>query len=149
MQLTNGIFSKKTRKKLESLGRGQVSIEALLLWAALAGMLALFTPVFAHAMEAYTLAAHTNQFTTFAEELQQEVDWLSLAGPGSQLTMRVPALAKMKVRFFSNEIELTFDHESFSQPKMRTITSAWPIEGAFSPGDTITLARDEEKITIQ
>lgn len=133
----------------EVTGHGQVSIEALLLWAALAGMLALFTPVFAQGMDAYALLAHTKQFTAFADELQEKIDWLSLTGPGSQLTMHVPPLAEMEIIFGGNEIELTYDNGAFSQPKIRVIMSAWPLEGTFLPGETITLLREEGKITIR
>lgn len=145
MRLTSTMKIKKTR----SANAGQVSIEALLLWAALAGMLALFTPAFAHAMDAYTLLAHTNQFTSFADELQKNVEWLSFAAPGSQLKMLVPALKEMEIIFSAGEIELILDDESFSHAKTRTITSAWPIEGTFSQGKTITILREEGKITIR
>src|SRR5687768_11839688 len=101
--------------------RGQLSIEALLLWAALAGMLAIFTPAFASAMEAYTLLAHTHQFTTFSDEMQENIEWLSFAAPGSQLTMKVPDIEDMRIHVYIDEIEIEFDHDSFSHPKTRII----------------------------
>ncbi len=129
--------------------KGQVSIEALLLWTALAASLALFTPAFAHAMDAYTLLAHTNQYTAFSDALEKNVEWLSFSAPGSQLQMRVPALERMEILVYVDEIEIIFDHESFSHPKTRTITTLTPIEGEILAGETITLLREEGRITIQ
>ncbi len=125
-----------------------MSIEALMLWAALAGMLALFTPAFAHAMDAYTLLARTNQYTAFADELQANVNWLSFSAPGSQVPMRVPNIERMEIIIIVDEIEITFEDDSFSQEKMRTISSPIPIEGEIPIGKTITLVREDGKITI-
>ena len=128
---------------------GQISIEALLLWAALAGMLALFTPAFAHAMDAYTLLARTNQYTVFSDELQANVEWLSFSAPGSQVQMRVPSIEGMQITIILDEIDIEFDDDSFSHTKTRTITSPLLIEGTISVGETITLLREEGKITIR
>lgn len=140
---------KQMKNKNKNANAGQISIEALLLWAALAGMIALFTPAFAQTMNAYSLLAQTNQFTAFADELQSNVEWLSFAGEGSQIRVRVPMLNEMKIITRANEIELTFDDETFSHPKVRTITSEWLIDGTFQAGETITLVREEGKITIR
>jgi hypothetical protein len=148
MLLTNSKKQLKNKNK-KNTNTGQVSIEALLLWAALAGTLALFALVFAQTMDAYTVLARTAQFTLFADELQSNVDWISFAAPGSQIRMRVPALKEMNITVNPNEIELLFDDESLSHAKKRIITSAVEIAGDFSPGETITLLRAEGKITIQ
>lgn len=128
--------------------RGQVSIEALLLWAALTGMIALFTPAFAHVMEAYQLHAHTNQFMSFSEELQEKISGISFAAPGTQLSLRVPKIKNMQIEISGSEITLTLRHEKLSNEKKRIIESEWPIEGTFLTGENITLRREEGKITI-
>lgn len=129
--------------------KGQVSIEALLLWAALAGMIALFTPAFAHAMDAYTLHAHTNQFISFSETLQETISGISFAAPGTQTPLQVPPIENMTIEVSGNEIHLTLAHAQLAHDKKRTITSAWPIEGTLAPGEKIILRREEGKITIQ
>lgn len=135
--------------KIKNANAGQVSIEALLLWAALAGMLALFTPAFAHAMDAYSLLAHTNQFTSFSGALEKNISWLSFSAPGSRIQMDVPALERMEISVFTDEIEIIFDHESFTHAKTRTISSVIPLEGEIIPGKSIILTREEGQITIQ
>ncbi len=126
-----------------------MSVEALLLWAALAGMLALFTPAFAHAMDAYTLLARTNQYTAFSDELEKNMEWLSFSAPGSQVQMRVPDIEGMEITILVDEIDIEFDDDSFSHTKTRTIASPIPIEGEIILGETITLLREEDKITIR
>lgn len=137
------------KKNKNNASVGQISMEALLLWAALAGILAVLTPAFAEAMNAYTLLAKTNQFTAFADELQQNIDWLSLAGEGSQVHVRVPKINEMKIEVMKNEIELTWDNEAFSHAKIRTISSMRTLEGTINEGETITLLREGEQITIR
>jgi len=138
----------KIRKNTNNTSAGQVSIEALLLWAALAGMIAVFTPAFAHAMDAYILHAHTNQFITFSEELQEKISGISFAAPGTQVQLRVPTVKNMEIEIRGNEISLTLAHGQLSREKKRTITSAWPLEGSIQAGEAITLRREEGKITL-
>ena len=145
MPLTN--TNRKT--KTNNAKAGQVSIEALLLWAALAGMIALFTPAFAHAMDAYVLHAHTSQFISFSETLQEKISGISFAAPGTQTLIYVPRIENMHLEISGNEIQLTLTHAQLTQEKKRTIVSAWPIEGTLTIGEKNILRREEGKITIQ
>ncbi len=128
---------------------GQVSIEALLIWAALAGMIALFTPAFAHAMDAYTLHVNVNRFIAFGNELEETIQTLSFAGSGSRTRMHVPHIPGMEIHVENNHITLILHHDALTQDKRRTINASVELEGTLTRGKTSLLTREQGKITIQ
>jgi hypothetical protein len=140
--------SQKTPGK-NPIGRGQASIEAMLIWIALASSIALFTPAFAHAMDAYTLHVNVNQFTQFGNELEKTIHTLSFAGNGSQTRIRVPLIKNMEVSVENNDITLQLSHDELSLSKTKIIHSTIILEGSITSGKTIRLTRKTGKITIQ
>ncbi|MBM3282304.1 MAG: hypothetical protein FJY86_03115 [Candidatus Diapherotrites archaeon] len=112
-------------------------------------MMALFTPAFAHAMDAYTLHVNVNRFITFGNELEETIQTLSFAGNGSRTRIQVPSIQGMEIRTENNQIILTLAHDELSQPKNRIIPTLVQVEGSFTQGKTSVLTREQGKITIR
>lgn len=130
--------------------RGQVSLEALLIWAALAGSLGLLLPFFGSAMDAYALRGETFVFAQFTETLQDSISDLSFASPGAIHILHVPHFPGFDFEVNSDSIILTLTHSHFSSPREEIIQSQIPLSGLpLSDADEWILERTPEGITIQ
>ena len=122
----------------------------LILWTLLAGILAAFIPPFTNTIEAHQTLAHFHTFETFSTQLEEAIERMEYAGPGSQLTLDIPSLEEMKITVSANEILLTFSHKSLSHSKERNIQTMLPLHGDISSENKhIRIVREENTITIQ
>ena len=129
--------------------RGQVSVESLLLWTCLAGMLAIFIPVFTHAMDAYRTQNEVNQFDAFAREMEEVIHALTFASAGSREKIEISPLEKVTIATQGKNIVLTYESEFFSKPKQKIIATPWEITLEAGNGKDIFLTRTENTLILQ
>lgn len=130
--------------------RGQVSLEALLLWAALAASLAALLPVFSSAMDAFALQQETNTFVSFGDHVESTLNSLSFLAPGTRTTLIVPRMVHCHASLDSDSILLTLSHPALSQDKVRTIDVPLPLSGNLDcAASSWTVTRLEDEIILE
>ncbi len=127
---------------------GQVSIESLLLWTCLAGILAAMIPVFSGAMNAYQTLNEVNQFNIFANEMRETIHFLTFSSPGSQWKMEKPQNEKISIEVEGKNIILKYENETLSQPKEKIIHSPWEVEIKEGNEKEVFLRREENKLIL-
>ena len=130
--------------------RGQVSLEELLLWAALAGMLALLTPVFAGVVHAYSLQTQVISLKSASVELENAMQALAFEGEGSQRIIFLPQIEGLSFSTEGNGIIFSLNDPSLSSPKEFQAQGSLPIDLEAGAGENEwKILRTEEGITIQ
>ncbi|QQR92629.1 MAG: hypothetical protein IPJ89_00075 [Candidatus Iainarchaeum archaeon] len=130
--------------------KGQVSLESLLIWAALAGALALFTPAFAHLMQAYALQEQALELKVHAQNLEVIFHELAFQAPGSSASYAWAYAAGYQFSSGSGVLELQLVHAALANPKQFTAHSPLPLEVSINPPfSSLIITRTAEGITIQ
>ncbi len=130
--------------------QGQVSLESLLIWAALAGALALFTPAFSNLMQAYALQEQVLELKSHAQQLESIFHSLSFQAPGSKIIYKWSSSASNEFSVSGNDLELQLTHASFLAPKIFIAKSPIPISTSLNPSfSSLIITRAENGITIQ
>ena len=130
--------------------RAQVSLESLLIWAALAAALALFTPAFAHLIGAYGLQQQTLELKSHAQQLESIFSELSFQSSGSKIAYAWQSPASLQVFAATDELEFRLVDVSLQNPKSFFVHSPIPIAASISlPFSSLSIARSESGITIQ
>lgn len=130
--------------------QGQVSLESLLIWAALAGALVLFTPAFSNLMQAYALQEQVLELKSHAQQLESIFQSLSFQAPGSRHIYQLNARAENHFSVSAEGLELQLVHLSMASPKIFIAKSPIPISISLNPlFSSLIITRAENGITIQ
>lgn len=129
--------------------RGQVSLESLLIWAALAGALALFTPAFTNLMQAYSIQEQVMEMRVVSHQLEAAFTQLSFQAPGSRVSFgwNYPSA---QLQATSEGLEIQLNHASLQSPKVFTAKSPIPILLSFQqPATLLVITRIEGGIRVE
>lgn len=130
--------------------KAQVSLESLLIWAALAGMLALLTPAFAQLMHAYALQQETLSLKAHAQQVEIILQELSFESQGSVRTYSWTLSPSIELIVDDLQLEFHLNDASLSSPKIFVAESFIPLLYAPSLASTkLIFLRTAEGITIQ
>jgi hypothetical protein len=130
--------------------RGQVSLESLLIWAALAGALALFTPAFMHLVQADALQQQAVALHAHAQQLESIFSELAFQSPGSKIDFAWGDSANQEFSSSGNELELRLVHASLQNPKTFTAHSPLPLFSSIHPPFSfLVISRTDSGITIE
>ena len=130
--------------------KAQVSLESLLIWAALAGMLALLTPAFAQLMHAYALQQVTLALKAHAQQIQIILQELSFESQGSVRAYSWTSSSAVEIVVVDLQLEFHLNNASLSSSKIFVAESFIPLFYISSPASTkLIFLRTAEGITIQ
>jgi hypothetical protein len=130
----------------------QVSLESILIWAAMTGVLVSLLPIFTYAVQGQKEWVEKNHFIQFSEELENALHSLSFYAPGSVRSISIPP-AGQEWDIIVNEKGIVLHWTpSFSPPAPFTkkIPSLIPLEGEVNPHAAFILVeRLEGSIRIE
>ena len=130
--------------------KAQVSLESLLIWAALAGMLALLTPAFATIMHAYSLQQETLALKSHAQQIQTILDELIFESEGSSRAHSWTVSPSVALSVNGYQIEMQLNDPSLQNPKLFTAESQLPLLYATqTASNELIFIRTADGITIQ
>lgn len=117
----------------------------------MAGALAVFLPIVLVNVDAHTLMVQSRDLSARTQSLQEQLDALSFASPGSQFLFRVPPFEGLEIQFEATGMDFLLHSPHLSQPKHWHITSPLPLQGNLSiaPGDDILFFREVDGILIR
>lgn len=144
MRLTKSI-------KGHSSDSGQVSMEALLLWAGFAAVLSLLLPVFTGLVHAQSIRLDVENTRSFSYTLSSSLANLSFLSPGSRQTISIPLEENLFIRVEEEFVLLSYDAEGMHSPYVEKIESFVPLsyESLLDEHSMIILSRTSSGITIQ
>ena len=125
------------------LSRCQISLESLILWLALAGMLAAFTPLVGNVLHAYALQTQAQELAAFSARVQQSLNELSFSGEGTQYLLHMPAFENVKMESSEHVVHFVMEDASLPVPKTFSIESPLPlsVNGVLEEGKWIIRRR--------
>ncbi len=129
---------------------GQISLEALLLWAGLASSMAFFLPIFSQVMHAQALLVHVRMVDSLGAEVSHSINELSFLAEGSVRIVKIPSITNASIEIFPQGMVLFLEDDSFLLPKEWRIESPVPLEGnpSFNKKEWV-FTRTENGIGVQ
>ena len=134
-----------------SHSRGQVSLEALILWAGFAAILAILLPAFTNLIHAQSTRVEVENTRSFSHSLSQMITHFSFLSPGSRQTISIPLAKNLSIETESNFILVSYFSEGMKSPYEKKIPSALLLEyeNAEEESNDLILIRTSEGITLQ
>ena len=124
-------------------------MEAILLWGALAAVLAAFVPAGTHLVEAQSLSMEALQDRSLAEELGMVLRQISYMGTGSNTRVALPPLLSTSIAVLPGGLEIRLEHPSLIQGKIFRVQSPLPLSGDANTGNYLVFQRTSEGITVR
>lgn len=130
--------------------KGQISLESLLIWAALAGALALFTPVFSQTIHAYELEQQTLELKSHADQMGSIFRMLSFEAEGARVTYSWLSSPELEWGLNENGLELRLVDSSLLNSKSFSASSPIPLSASIqSPFSVLIFTRQGSGINIE
>ena len=129
-------------QKIFRQNRGQLSIEYLLLSAALLAVFAIVLSAAAALFQSALFAVDAKNAVLFSNELEKNIDYLGLLSSGSQIEMDAKPMSEWHIFFSSGRIFVQAENKSFGQKKS---ASFFP---ALTPKITAVIVKQNSKVLL-